>query len=155
MRKAKLIKGLITEDITVDKYGYPYYFSDTKANCSILDYENSPTVEEHINTVVLPLHSFYRWHQEDWKDLGKDPYSCDIKVVEETHILYSPEVEKLIGVPVNRYISKIQEIESGMYKLERLLAKREKEVELYKDLCKCHLNMGFWSRLKFLFKGGK
>jgi hypothetical protein len=98
MRKATLIKGLVTEDVVIhenqdDILTHEHFLSPNLARASngdVLERAEPVTVRQHI----VPIHRICREGRDD------------------VYLIYSPKVEEVLGIPYRALLERAQEAEA-------------------------------------------
>ena len=142
MRKAILVRGLITEEVHSQKYA-EYYSTrawpwrvPVKGEDTMLLLDKNIACDHHI----VPVHRFCRTGNLD------------------TYVAYSHEIEELLGIPIQAMTKQIDNLSSEL-EIQRIVHSRlTSKYVCYRQKLDAMWNMTLWDKIKFLFgklpKGG-
>ena len=142
MRKAILVRGLITEEVHSQKYA-EYYSTrawpwrvPVKGEDTMLLLNTDIAHEHH----VVPVHRFCQTGKPD------------------TYVAYSHEIEKLLGIPIQSMTNQIDTLSSDLETQRMIHSRLESKYVCYRQKLDAMWNMTLWDKIKFLFgklpKGG-
>ena len=127
MIRVNLIKGLVVEEVSLHSVDQDIRWAS--AAWPMARVSETEFIESAVEARILPLHIFNKSTQ------GR--YPAAPPHTETTYIAYTPEVQKLIGVPLDVYQKEIESLKAANYKHCRSLNKR----------------YGVNARIRFLFTG--